>query len=123
MLLSLVYTEKEVSVTVAVTTAEESAPEHLPEATQVVVIGAGQAGLSVAWHLRRLGLVPSDGFVVLDRGPEPGGAWQFRWRSLRLDKVHKVNDLPGMEELEIGRASCRERGKIAAGTGGCKGKQ
>ncbi|HIY39723.1 MAG TPA: FAD-dependent oxidoreductase, partial [Candidatus Nocardiopsis merdipullorum] len=63
------------------TTTETSASEHLPEATQAVVVGAGQAGLSVAWHLRRLGLVPGDGFVVLDRGPDPGGAWQFRWRS------------------------------------------
>lgn len=90
---------------VAVTTTETSASEHLPEATQAVVVGAGQAGLSVAWHLRRLGLVPGDGFVVLDRGPDPGGAWQFRWRSLRLDKTHKVNDLPGMEELGLGFAS------------------
>jgi cation diffusion facilitator CzcD-associated flavoprotein CzcO len=69
--------------------------------TSVVVIGAGQAGLSVAYYLRRLGLDPGNEFVVLDRGPGTGGAWQFRWEALRLGYVHRVNDLPGMEELGV----------------------
>jgi cation diffusion facilitator CzcD-associated flavoprotein CzcO len=73
--------------------------------TRVVIIGAGQAGLSVAYHLRRLGLVPAHDFVILDRGPRPGGAWQFRWESLRLDTAHKVDDLPGMNELGISFAT------------------
>lgn len=60
--------------------------------TDVVVIGAGQAGLSAAYFLRKAGLE----FVVLDRNPGPGGAWQHRWPSLRLDKVHGFHDLPGM---------------------------
>ncbi|MBQ1082789.1 NAD(P)/FAD-dependent oxidoreductase [Nocardiopsis sp. B62] len=77
----------------------------LPEAADVVVIGAGQAGLSVAWHLRRLGLEPGAGFVALDRGPDSGGAWQFRWESLRLDDAHKVDDLPGMREMGLSFAS------------------
>ncbi|MGW5875956.1 NAD(P)-binding domain-containing protein [Nocardiopsis terrae] len=71
------------------------------EETRVVVVGAGQAGLSVAWHLRRLGLRPGTGFLVLDRGPDTGGAWQFRWESLRLDDAHRVHDLPGMRELGL----------------------
>lgn len=62
----------------------------------IVVIGAGQAGLSSAYHLRRLGLMPDRDFVVLDRSPEPGGAWQFRWPSLTLATVNRVHDLPGM---------------------------
>jgi cation diffusion facilitator CzcD-associated flavoprotein CzcO len=69
--------------------------------TSVVVIGAGQAGLSVAYYLRRLGLDPGNDVVVLDRGPGAGGAWQFRWEALRLGYAHRVNDLPGMEELGL----------------------
>jgi cation diffusion facilitator CzcD-associated flavoprotein CzcO len=69
--------------------------------TSVVVIGAGQAGLSVAFYLRRLGLDPNNDFVLLDRGPGTGGAWQFRWEALRLGSAHHVNDLPGMDELGL----------------------
>ncbi|MHB1171005.1 MAG: NAD(P)-binding domain-containing protein [Lacisediminihabitans sp.] len=67
----------------------------------VVVIGAGQAGLAVAFYLQRLGLVPGDDFVVLDRGPGTGGAWQLRWEALRIGSVHRINDLPGMDALGI----------------------
>ncbi|MER6996052.1 NAD(P)-binding domain-containing protein [Streptomyces sp. NPDC000410] len=63
----------------------------------VVVIGAGQAGLSGAYHLRRVGLRPDADFVVLDHAPRPGGAWQFRWPSLTYGKVHGMHALPGME--------------------------
>lgn len=69
--------------------------------TKTVVIGAGQAGLSVAFYLRRLGLEPGEEFVLLDRGPGTGGAWQFRWEALRLGSAHRVNDLPGMDELGL----------------------
>ena len=50
-----------------------------PERVKVVVIGAGQAGLSVAYYLRRFELVADEDFVMLDRAPGPGGAWQHRW--------------------------------------------
>ncbi|MFJ7066187.1 NAD(P)-binding domain-containing protein [Streptomyces sp. NPDC101115] len=63
----------------------------------VVVIGAGQAGLSAAYHLRRTGFEPERDFVVLDHAPRPGGAWQFRWPSLTYGKVHGMHALPGME--------------------------
>ena len=62
----------------------------------VVVIGAGQAGLSSAYHLKKRGLVPGRGFVVLDGSPRAGGAWQFRWPSLKLSTVNRIHDLPGM---------------------------
>ncbi|MFE0807398.1 NAD(P)-binding domain-containing protein [Streptomyces sp. NPDC058794] len=64
---------------------------------EVVVIGAGQAGLAAAHHLRRTGFEPECGFVVLDHSPGPGGAWQFRWPSLTYGKVHGMHALPGME--------------------------
>lgn len=69
--------------------------------TSCVVIGAGQAGLSVAYYLKRLGLEAGQEFVLLDRGPSTGGAWQFRWEALRLGSAHRVNDLPGMDELGL----------------------
>lgn len=64
---------------------------------EVVVIGAGQAGLAGAYHLRRSGFEPDRDFVVLDHSPGPGGAWQFRWPSLTYGKVHGMHALPGME--------------------------
>nr|WP_199521695.1 NAD(P)-binding domain-containing protein [Jiangella anatolica] len=57
----------------------------------MVVIGAGQAGLSTAYHLHRLGL----SFVVLDGALVPGGAWGSRPPTLTMAKVHGVFDLPG----------------------------
>ncbi|MGV8854645.1 MAG: NAD(P)-binding domain-containing protein [Devosia sp.] len=62
----------------------------------IVIIGAGQAGLSSAYHLRQLGLVPGRDFLVLDAAPGPGGAWQYRWPSLTLSTVNRVHDLPGL---------------------------
>lgn len=64
---------------------------------EVVVAGAGQAGLSSAYHLRRAGYEPDRDFVVLDHSPRPGGAWQFRWPTLTYGKVHGMHALPGME--------------------------
>ncbi len=68
----------------------------------VVVIGAGQAGLSAAYHLRRRGFAPasladdrSRSFVVLDQNAAAGGAWQHRWDSLRMATVNGIHELPG----------------------------
>ncbi|WP_043658201.1 flavin-containing monooxygenase [Nocardia thailandica] len=62
----------------------------------ILVIGAGQAGLSAGYDLRRLGLEPERDFLIVDHAPGPGGAWQFRWPSLTLTTVNRVHDLPGM---------------------------
>ncbi|MET0830196.1 MAG: FAD-dependent oxidoreductase [Microbacterium sp.] len=74
--------------------------EYAP--VDVVVIGAGQAGLSAAYHLRRRGFAPVGGtrtdaetFVVLDVNDEPGGAWQHRWPSLKMATVNGIHELPG----------------------------
>lgn len=72
-----------------------------PFPTDVVVIGAGQAGLSAGYHLRRRGFSPasaaSEGptFVLLDADAAPGGAWQHRWASLRMATVNGIHELPG----------------------------
>ncbi|MGJ9411882.1 FAD-dependent oxidoreductase [Aeromicrobium sp. CF4.19] len=55
-----------------------------------LVIGAGQAGLSTSYHLRRRGVE----HVVLDADETPGGAWQHRWDALTMHDVHRVADLP-----------------------------
>ncbi|WP_277501409.1 MULTISPECIES: FAD-dependent oxidoreductase [unclassified Nocardioides] len=57
-----------------------------------VVVGAGQAGLSASFHLRRLGVE----HVVLDAYAAPGGAWQHRAHSLTMADVHGVAALPGL---------------------------
>ena len=56
-----------------------------------LVVGAGQAGLSTSYHLRRRGVE----HLVLDADEAPGGAWQHRWDSLTMSDVHGVADLPG----------------------------
>ncbi len=73
-----------------------------PIPVDVVVIGAGQAGLSAAYHLQRRGFVPirratagDETFVVLDSESQPGGAWQHRWPSLRMATVNGIHELPG----------------------------
>ena len=73
---------------------------HVAIKTDIVVIGAGQAGLSAAYHLKRLGIAPGRGFVVLDQNAAPGGAWQHRWPSLTLSTVNRIHDLPGMAFAE-----------------------
>lgn len=67
----------------------------------IAVIGAGQAGLSTAFHLKRLGLEQGKGFVVLDAAPEPGGAWRERWPSLTLSTVNRIHDLPGLAFADV----------------------
>ncbi|WP_323741479.1 NAD(P)-binding domain-containing protein [Pseudoclavibacter sp. VKM Ac-2867] len=75
-------------------------PEALRSAT-VVVIGAGQAGLSAGFHLSRRGFASAldepdaeHTFVLLDANPKPGGAWQHRWESLTMATVNGIFDLP-----------------------------
>ncbi|MEJ8281300.1 NAD(P)-binding domain-containing protein [Pseudonocardia sp. DW16-2] len=66
------------------------------ERTGVVVVGAGQAGLSAAAGLRRGGLEPGPGFVVLDGEDGPGGAWRHRWPTLRMRTVNGIHDVAGV---------------------------
>ncbi len=65
---------------------------------EVVVIGAGQAGLSAGWNLLRKGAAPGEDFVILDANEGPGGAWRHRWPSLTLGVAHGIHDLPGFPQ-------------------------
>ena len=69
--------------------AQAERPEHV----DVLVIGAGQAGLAVGWHLREQGI---RSFLLLDAGPEVGHVWRSRWDSLRLFTPAEYDALPGM---------------------------
>lgn len=62
------------------------------ERFNTIVIGAGQAGLSVGHHLARLG-VP---FVILDASARVGDAWRQRWDSLRLFTPAMFSSLDGL---------------------------
>jgi len=57
-----------------------------------IVIGGGQAGLSVAYHLARCGIP----FQILDANQRIGNAWRSRWDSLRLFTPARYAGLPGL---------------------------
>jgi putative flavoprotein involved in K+ transport len=59
---------------------ETSQNASLDRLLDAVVIGGGQAGLAIAWHLKRQGMR----FVVLEAGSELGHTWRDRWDSLKL---------------------------------------
>ncbi len=62
------------------------------ERVQVVVIGGGQAGLSVGYCLAKRGL----SFVILEGNARVGDSWRRRWDSLRLFSPAKYNGLIGL---------------------------
>lgn len=57
-----------------------------------IVIGGGQAGLAIGYHLTRRG-VPC---LILDAGERIGDAWRSRWDSLRLFSPARYDGLDGM---------------------------
>ena len=62
------------------------------EHVETVIIGAGQAGLSTAYHLKQKGR----DCVVIDRNQRIGDGWRQQWDSLRLYSPAKYDGLPGM---------------------------
>ena len=64
-----------------------SGSEHF----ETVIIGGGQAGLSVGYHLARR----DRRFVILDANQRIGDAWRERWDSLRLFTASRYDGLPG----------------------------
>jgi putative flavoprotein involved in K+ transport len=63
-----------------------------PERFDVIVIGGGQAGLSVGYYLAKRGLR----FVILDACERVGDTWRKRWDSLRLFTPARYDGLVGM---------------------------
>lgn len=62
------------------------------KSVHTIVIGGGQAGLSVGYHLAKRG-VP---FLILDANERVGDAWRNRWDSLRLFSPARYAGLPGL---------------------------
>jgi putative flavoprotein involved in K+ transport len=59
--------------------------------TPVLVIGGGQAGLAMGYHLAKRGIP----FQILDANPRTGDAWRNRWDSLKLFTPARYVGLPG----------------------------
>ena len=67
-------------------------PAEAPESVETLIIGGGQAGLSVGYHLAQRGLP----FVIVDAHRRVGDAWRQRWDSLLLFTPARFDGLPGM---------------------------
>jgi putative flavoprotein involved in K+ transport len=65
----------------------------LVKSHDVVVVGGGQAGLALGYHLSRQGT----NFTILEAASEPAAAWRARWDSLRLFTSARYDGLPGMD--------------------------
>lgn len=70
-------------------TSDAPAP---PTRFDVVVIGAGQAGLAIGYFLARQGRH----FVILDAADAVGSSWRGRWDSLVLFTPRRHDALPGL---------------------------
>jgi len=59
---------------------------------EVIVIGGGQAGLTVGYYLAQAGIP----FLILDAGTRAGDAWRQRWDALELFTPARYSSLPGL---------------------------
>ena len=57
-----------------------------------IIIGAGQAGLAVAYYLKK----QNADYLIVDANEETGAPWIKRWDSLKLFTPSEFNHLPGM---------------------------
>jgi putative flavoprotein involved in K+ transport len=72
--------------------AEHPPAERSPSRLDVIVIGAGQAGLAMGYFLARQGRR----FVILEGADSVGAAWRDRWDSLVLFTPRRYDALPGL---------------------------
>lgn len=66
-------------------------PQH--RAVEVLIVGAGQAGLGTGYWLSRR---TSASFLIVDAAPQPGQSWCDRWDSLTLFTPRRFSALPGL---------------------------
>jgi putative flavoprotein involved in K+ transport len=65
----------------------------MSEYVETLIIGGGQAGLAVGYHLAQRGR----SFLILDGNERTGDSWRKRWDSLQLFTPAYLNSLPGLE--------------------------
>src|SRR6266540_180115 len=70
----------------------DMAAERGREHVETLVIGGGQAGLSMGYQLSRRDLP----YKIVDANPRIGDVWRNRWDSFRLFTPNRLNRLPGM---------------------------
>jgi putative flavoprotein involved in K+ transport len=58
----------------------------------IVVIGAGQAGLAIGYFLKKM----NRDFMIIDMNEKTGDSWRNRWNSLLLFTPSQYDGLPGM---------------------------
>jgi putative flavoprotein involved in K+ transport len=63
------------------------------ERVETLIVGGGQAGLAVGYHLAQLGR----SFLILDANARIGDSWRKRWDSLKLFTPAYLSDLPGLD--------------------------
>src|SRR5690349_25174274 len=63
------------------------------ERTEVLVVGAGQAGLAAGYHLAQRGIP----FRILEADARVGDVWRRRYDGLRLYSPARYDALPGMK--------------------------
>ncbi|KAL3469794.1 hypothetical protein BJX99DRAFT_240627 [Aspergillus californicus] len=80
-------------------TVLEGLNEQVPSSTeadaglQVLVVGAGHAGLAIAAHLQHLGL----NYLVVDKGSEPGSSWLGRYKTIKSHTPSYTDHYPFMK--------------------------
>src|SRR5258706_966048 len=62
------------------------------ERHETIIIGGGQAGLAVGYHLAKA----RRPFLILEANARVGDSWRKRWDSLRLFTPAELNGLPGL---------------------------
>jgi putative flavoprotein involved in K+ transport len=65
----------------------------MTEQVETVIVGGGQAGLAVGYHLAQR----HRPFVILDANERTGDSWRKRWNSLQLFTPAYLNALPGLK--------------------------
>ena len=81
------------------------------EYMETLVIGGGQSGLVMGYHLSRRGLP----YAIIDANDRIGDAWRNRWDSLRLFTPNRLNGLPGMPfpRIPLGVPEQRRDGRLS----------